>query len=72
MVLRGAQACSHHSGTASTKSYDMDAAFMLFKRYESGIHAVRIHPRIRITSHAGTLTTQQYQEPRSGAPLARP
>jgi hypothetical protein len=45
----------------------MDAAFMLFKRHESGIHAVRIHPRIRTTSHASTLTTQQHQEPRSGA-----
>ena len=34
----------------------MDAAFMLFKRHESGIHAVRIHPRILFdTADAGDL-----------------
>jgi hypothetical protein len=30
-----------HSGTIGTGPYDMDAAFMQFKRHERGIHAVR-------------------------------
>ena len=42
----------------------MDAAFMLFKRHESGIHAVRIHLQVRTISHANTLTAQQHQQHR--------
>ena len=49
----------------------MDAAFMLFKRHESGIHAVRIHLRVPTASHASTLTAQQHQQHRRRR-LARP
>ena len=33
-----------HSGTARTRSYGMDAAFMLFQRHGWGIHVVSPEP----------------------------
>jgi hypothetical protein len=41
-VARGADigTDSRHCGTTGTRSYDMNAAFMLFQVHDSGIHAV--------------------------------
>jgi len=40
-----------HSGTTRTRSYDMDAAFMLFQVHGWDIHAVRTGTAGRAGSH---------------------
>jgi DNA-binding NarL/FixJ family response regulator len=57
-----------HSGTTRTRSYDMDAAFMLIKRHERGNHVVSAERgagrRAGFGSQGNDPRTQEHQGPR--------